>query len=153
MFNAGGDNCLKSLTNIFNDILFKDKWNGPEEWMLSSLVPIFKTKGDLFNPNFYKGIKSLEHTFKLYKKILDGHLREVTDIDKIQLEFMPGRVAADVVLVLSRLTENLRAKKRRGFSCLLTWKRLLMGARGSHSLCFDGEGCPRIFGKWDYFSL
>ena len=25
MFKAGGDKCLKSLANIFNDILFKDK--------------------------------------------------------------------------------------------------------------------------------
>ena len=25
LFKAGGDTCLKSLTNIFNDILFKDK--------------------------------------------------------------------------------------------------------------------------------
>ena len=25
LFKAGGDKCLKSLTNIFNDILFKDK--------------------------------------------------------------------------------------------------------------------------------
>ena len=33
LFKAGGDKCLKSLTNIFNDILFKDKL--PEEWMLS----------------------------------------------------------------------------------------------------------------------
>ena len=32
LFKAGGDKCLKSLTNIFNDILFKDKL--PEEWML-----------------------------------------------------------------------------------------------------------------------
>ena len=39
---AGGNKCLKSLTNIFNDILFKDKL--PDEWMLSSLVPIFKGK-------------------------------------------------------------------------------------------------------------
>ena len=29
LFKAGGDKCLKSLTNIFNDILFKDKL--PEE--------------------------------------------------------------------------------------------------------------------------
>ena len=29
MFKAGGDKCLKYLTNIFNDILFKDK--SPEE--------------------------------------------------------------------------------------------------------------------------
>ena len=25
LFKAGGDKCLKSFTNIFNDILFKDK--------------------------------------------------------------------------------------------------------------------------------
>ena len=42
VFKAGGDKCLKSLTNIFNDILFKDKL--PEEWMLSSLIQIFKGK-------------------------------------------------------------------------------------------------------------
>ena len=29
LFKAGGDKCLKSLTNIFNDILFKDKF--PED--------------------------------------------------------------------------------------------------------------------------
>ena len=33
LFEAGGDKCLKSLTNMFNDLLFKDKWL--EEWMLS----------------------------------------------------------------------------------------------------------------------
>ena len=61
---------LKSLRNIFNDILFKDKL--PEEWMLSSLVPILKGKGNPINPNSYRGIKILEHAFKLYKKVLDG---------------------------------------------------------------------------------
>ena len=40
MFKGGGDMCLKSLSNIFNDILFKDKL--PEELILSSSVPIFK---------------------------------------------------------------------------------------------------------------
>ena len=43
LFKAGGDKCLKYLTNIFH-ILFKNKL--PEEWILSSLVPIFKGKGD-----------------------------------------------------------------------------------------------------------
>ena len=81
LFKAGGDKCLKSLTNVFNDILFKDKLL--EEWMLSSLVPILKRKGDPLNPNSYRGIKLLEHAFKLYEKVLGGHLREVVDIDKM----------------------------------------------------------------------
>ena len=52
MFKACGDKCLKSLTTMFNDILFKEKLQ--EEWMLSSLVPIFKGKGDPLNQNSYR---------------------------------------------------------------------------------------------------
>ena len=70
---------INSLTNIFNYILFKDKL--PEEWMMSWLLPIFKGKGDQLNQESYRGIKLLEHVFKLYKKILYGHLHEVVDID------------------------------------------------------------------------
>ena len=113
MFKAGGDKCLKSLTNIFNDILFKNKL--PEEWMLSSLVPIFKGKGDPLNPNSYRGIKLLEHAFKLYEKILDGRLREVVDIDKMQYGFMPERGTVDAVFVLRRLTEKFRAENKKLF--------------------------------------
>ena len=50
--------------------MFKDKL--PEEWMLSSLVQIFKGKGDPHNSNSYGGIKLLEHALKLSEKVLDG---------------------------------------------------------------------------------
>ena len=53
LFKAGGDKCLKFLTNLFNDILFKDTLL--EKWILSSLVPIFKGKGDPLNPDSYRG--------------------------------------------------------------------------------------------------
>ena len=82
-------------TNIFNDILFKDKL--PKELMLSSLASIFKGKGDPLNRNFYREIKLLQHVFKLYKQVLDRHLCEVVDIDKIQYGFMPGRGTVDAV--------------------------------------------------------
>ena len=45
--------------------------------MLSSLVLIFEGKRDSINPNSYRGIKLLEHAFKLYKKVLDGSLHEI----------------------------------------------------------------------------
>ena len=113
LFKVGRDKCLKSLTNIFNDILFKNKL--PDEWMLSSLVPIFKGKGDPLNPNSCRGIKLLEHAFKLCEKILDGRLHEVVDIDKMQYGFMPGRGTVDAVFVLRRLTEKFRAKNKKLF--------------------------------------
>ena len=88
LFKAGADKCLKSLTNIFNDTLFKYKL--PEEWMLSSLVPIYTGEGYALNPNSYKGTKLLEHPFKLYEKVLNSRLCEVVDIDKMQYGLMPG---------------------------------------------------------------
>ena len=59
--------------------------------MFSSLVPISKVKGDPLNSNSYRGIKLLEHAFELYEKILDGHLHEVVDIDKMHYGFMPRK--------------------------------------------------------------
>ena len=64
--------------------------------MFSSLVPNFKGKGDTLNPNSYRGIKLLEHAFKLYE-ILEGRLREVVDIDKMQYWFMPGKETVDAL--------------------------------------------------------
>ena len=38
LLKAGEDKCLKSLTNIFNNILLKEK--SLEQWVLNFLVPI-----------------------------------------------------------------------------------------------------------------
>ena len=111
LFKAGGDKCLKSLTNTFNDILFK--YQLPKEWMLSLLVPIFKWKGDPLNTRSYRGIKLLQNAFKL-QEVLDGRLREVVDIDKMQYGFMPRRGIIDAVFVLRRL-EKFKAKNKKLF--------------------------------------
>ena len=83
--------------------------------MVSLLVPIFKGKGDPLNPNSYSRIKLLEHAFKLYEKVLDGRLREVVDVGKMQYEFMPRRGPVDTVFVLRKLGEKFRAKNMKLF--------------------------------------
>ena len=98
--------------------------------MLCSLIPIFTGKGDHINPNSFRGIKLLEHAFKLHEKVLDGCLHEVGDIDKVQYGFMPGRGTVDAVFVLKRLSEKFRAKNKKLFIILLTWKRCLIGCQG-----------------------
>ena len=98
--------------------------------MFSSLVPIIKGKGDPLNSNSYRGIKLLEHAFELYKKVLDGHWREVVDINRMQYGFMPGRGPVDAVFALRGLVKNSEPKMRNCFLYLLTWKRLLIGCQG-----------------------
>ena len=75
----------------------------------------FKGKEDSLSPNFYRVIKLLEHDFKLYKKVLDGHLPEVVDINKMKNGFMPGRGTIDAVFVLRTLSEKFRAKNKKLF--------------------------------------
>ena len=77
-----------------------------------------------------EGIEFLEHDFELFKKILDGHLCEVVDTDKMQYGYMPGRGTVDAVIVLRRVTEKFRAKNKKLFLYLLIWKRLLIGCQG-----------------------
>ena len=98
--------------------------------MLISLVPIFTGKGDLLNSNSCRGLKLLEHAFKLYEKVLDGQFREVVDINKGPYGFMPGRQTVNAVFLLRRPTEKFRAKKKKFFLYLLIWKRLLIGCQG-----------------------
>ena len=57
----------------------------------------------------------LEYAFKLYEKVLNGRLRDILDIDKMQYGFMPARGTFDAVLVLKRLGEKFRAKSKKLF--------------------------------------
>ena len=50
---------------------------------------------------------------------MDGHLREVIDIDKMQYGFMPGRQTVDTVFILRRLTEKFKAKYKKLFFILV----------------------------------
>ena len=94
----------------------------------------FKEKGDPFNPNSYRGIKLLEHAFELSEKVLDGRLREVVDIDKMQYGFMPGRGTVDAVFVLRRLSEKFRAKNKKLFFILVDLEK------GSDRVPREAEG-------------
>ena len=80
--------------------------------MLSSLVPIFKGKGDIHNLSSNRRIKLLEHAFKLYEKVLAERLCGLIDIYKMQCGFMSGRGTVDTVFVLKRLREKPRAKNK-----------------------------------------
>ena len=90
---------------------------------MSLLVPIFEGKGGPLNPNSYRGTKLLEYVFKLYEQVLDGRLREVVDIDKMQYGFIPGRGTVDAVFVLSRLSEKCRAKNKKLFFIFVDLKK------------------------------
>ena len=58
-----GDMAIVWLTRLVNLIFRSNKM--PEEWRRSTLVPIFKNKGDVQSCTNYRGIKLMSHTMQV----------------------------------------------------------------------------------------
>ena len=98
------------LTKLFNRIILTRKM--PNEWRRSTLVPIYKNKGDIQSCNNYRGIKLMSHTMKLWERVIEHRLRRMTTISENQFGFMPGRSTMDAIYLLRRLMEKYREKKK-----------------------------------------
>jgi hypothetical protein len=83
----------------------------PDEWRRSTLVPIYKNKGDIQSCNNYRGIKLMSHTMKLWERVIEHRLRMVTTVSEKQFGFMPGRSTMEAIYLLRRMVEKYRAKK------------------------------------------
>ncbi|KAE8676336.1 General transcription factor IIE subunit 1 isoform 3 [Hibiscus syriacus] len=86
---ALGEDGVKWLTNIFNIILETAKM--PEEWRESTVIPIYKNKGDPQRCGNYRGIKLLSYTMKLWERVIEARMRQITRISENQFGFMPDR--------------------------------------------------------------
>ncbi|RZB55499.1 Villin-4 isoform D [Glycine soja] len=101
-----GDRGLEWLTKLFNEIMRSKRM--PEEWRRSTLVPIYKNKGDIQNCANYRGIKLMSHTMKLWEKVIERRLRKETQVTENQFGFMPGRSTMKAIYLLRRVMEQYR---------------------------------------------
>ncbi|KAG5608981.1 hypothetical protein H5410_020262 [Solanum commersonii] len=60
---------IEWLTRLFN-VIFKTA-KMPDEWRWSTMVPLYKNKGDIQNCNNYRGIKLLSHTMKIWERVVE----------------------------------------------------------------------------------
>ncbi|KAL5131607.1 putative RNA-directed DNA polymerase from transposon BS [Glycine soja] len=101
-----GDRGLEWLTKLFNEIMRSKRM--PEEWRRSTLVPIYKNKGDIQNCANYRGIKLMSHTMKLWERVIERRLRKETQVTENQFGFMPGRSTMEAIYLLQRVMEQYR---------------------------------------------
>ena len=79
----------------------------PEEWRVSTLIPLFKNKADAQVCGNYRGIKLL-NIIKLWKRVIEKRIRRETVIRENQIGFIPRRSTTEAIYLLRRLIEKYR---------------------------------------------
>ena len=101
----------------------------PEEWK-TSVVSIFKEKGDVMDCGAYRGIKLLEHTMK--------KIKELVMIDEMQFRFMSGKGTTHALFILKRMLEKFRGREKKVYIlCFVDFEK-----------AFDRVGLPRKVMEW-----
>jgi hypothetical protein len=105
-----GEHGVTWLTKLFN-IIWKSK-KMPAEWKKSFVVPLYKNKGDIQDCSNYRGIKLMSHTLKIWERVIERRLRQVSNVTENQFGFMPGRSTIEAIHLLRSTMEIYRAKKK-----------------------------------------
>ena len=96
------------IVEAFNNIRRTNKM--PNDWRKSRMVPICKGTGDVLECNNYRGIKLMSHTMKLWERMMEARLREITKIADYQFGFRPGKSTTESTFELRMLQEKYREK-------------------------------------------
>ncbi|XP_056687990.1 uncharacterized protein [Spinacia oleracea] len=84
----------------------------PLEWRKSTIIPLYKNKGDVQDCANYRGIKLMSHTMKLWEQIIEQRPRKTVKISENQFGFLPGRSTMEAIHLIRQLMENYRDKKK-----------------------------------------
>ena len=78
---------VEILTDMFVKIM---ETKIPDKWRSSTLISIFKNKGDIQECGNYRGIQLISHTLKIRERIIEKRLRKKILISDQQFGFMPA---------------------------------------------------------------
>ena len=111
MLKLGGETCLNELHRIFQQIVLTERC--PTEWQDSETVVLFKGKGDPLDCSKYRGLRLLEHSMKIFEKLLDDKIRRIMKISNCQFGFRKGKSCNDAIFITRTLQAKYLEKKRK----------------------------------------
>lgn len=83
----------------------------PDEWRKSFLLPFYKHKGDIRLCGNYRAIKLISHTFKIWERVINKRLLDITNVTENQCAFVAGRSTTDAIHSVRTLMEKYRDNK------------------------------------------
>ena len=101
MIRAFSEDHLHMLTQIFNVVLLSG--HIPHDWLIRIIKPIYTNKGDIYDPDNYRGITLLSCLGKLFTSIINERL--TTFIKSTQIMSEAQAVLGKAIL---QPTKNVR---------------------------------------------
>jgi len=105
-----GEAAVDVLWDLLNKIYEQEKI--PSEWRKSTIVPIYKQKGNIQDCTNYRGIKLISHTMKLWERTIGMRIEAETVISENQFGFVKGRQTSDAIFALRQTMEKYREKQK-----------------------------------------
>ena len=138
---------VENLKQELNKIMEEEKI--PDEWRKSTLIPIFKNKGDIMECGSYRGIKLMCHSMKLYERVQEGRLRNLVEISEEQFSFMKGKSTTDAIFSLRQLQEKFREGQEDLHSVFIDLEKVYDRVlREELYWCMRDKGCLRSTSEW-----
>ncbi len=99
-----GHRLAVNLAALFNNIFAENR--APQAWTTSTMVQIWKGKGDVSECKNYRPIRLLSHTMKIFERVLDSRLRGIINISPNQCGFVKGQGTTDAIHTACLLMEK-----------------------------------------------
>ena len=110
MFKFAGDLGTAMLCTVFNNALKSDA--APEKWAESITIPLYKGKVDALDCGKHRGLRLLEHSMKIWERVLMRRLESHIKINTQQFGFAAGRSTTDAVFIARQLQEKYLQNKK-----------------------------------------
>ncbi|CAF1437436.1 unnamed protein product [Adineta ricciae] len=119
ILKAGGEPIIHWLFKFFTDI-----WNSEQmvkEWNMTTLIKLYKNKGDRKICDNYRGIALLNTTSKLFSRIILNRIQNLIDgqLLEIQSGFRSNRSTIDQIFTLKMTMEKRKAFNKPLFMCFI----------------------------------
>ena len=113
MLKASGIKGAQMIADLANSIIATG--HIPTEWEESTIINLYKGKGDAMERSNYRGLKLLDHVMKVLERVFEKVIREKISIDDMQFGFMPGKGTSDAIFILRQMQEKYLAKRKQLF--------------------------------------
>ena len=113
------------ITKLYNVVL--DTGQIPESWCIGMIRPLYKGKGDVKDPDNYRGITILSCLGKLFTSVINNRLTDYIEsvgiIGEEQAGFRQGYSTIDHMFVLNSILEIYLHKKKRVYCAFVDYKK------------------------------